>query len=78
MEAPSYVDLANATGISRSFAHEILNTPKKPSGSLAVHIYRATGWKHPRIAGMTDDQIAAYEAMHPYTSRKPADAAVAA
>ena len=74
MEAPSYVDLAQAAGISRSFAHEILNTDKKPSGSLAVHIYRATGWKHPRIAAMTEDQISVYEAMHPYSGRQQAAA----
>lgn len=65
-DAPSYSELAAKAGISRGYAHDLLkgspnkarnHKPRQPSQSLAIHIYRTTGWKHPRIANLTDEQI---------------------
>ena len=73
-DAPSYADLAVAAGISRSYAHEIVKNARKPSASLAVHIFRATGWKHSTIAPLSDEQIATLEAMYPYSPSQQAAA----
>lgn len=70
-EAPNYAELADAVGISRSYAHEIVNGPKRPARSLAIHIFRRTGWRHPMIAALTDEQIATLEAVEPWV--RPAD-----
>lgn len=42
---------------------------RDPSRSLAIHIFRAMGWKHPTIAKLTDDQIAVFEQVEPWTPR---------
>lgn len=65
VEAPTYSELAAAAGISRSYAHEILND-RKPSRPLAIHIFRRTGWKHPLIERLTDEQIATLESIEPW------------
>lgn len=62
-EAPSYVDLADKAGISRSYAHQILSTTRKPSLPLAIRIYRKTGWRPSNIADLSGDQIALLEQM---------------
>lgn len=45
--------------ISKSHASEILSgaRERKPSRALAIRIYRQTGWKHPVIADLDDDDI---------------------
>lgn len=65
---PAYTELADKAGISRSYANEIVKgrQPKRP---LAIHIFRATGWKHPVLSGLTDDQIAMLESVEPWTHR---------
>jgi hypothetical protein len=65
---PAYTELADKAGISRSYANEIIKgrVPKRP---LAIHIFRATGWKHPAIAALTEDQIAVFEQVEPWTPR---------
>jgi len=62
---PGYTELAEKAGISRSYANEIVNgrEPKRP---LAIHIFRATGWRHPVIANLTEDQITVLEQVEPW------------
>lgn len=68
-EAPATGELADKAGISKSYASEILSgkRDRAPSRPLAIHIYRQTGWRHPLIADLTDDQIATLEAVDPWT-----------
>lgn len=63
---PSYTDLAQATGISRSYAFEIVGSKRRPSRALAIHILRKTGWRHDVLAGLTDEQIDVLEAVEPW------------
>lgn len=65
MEKPSYSELATKAGISRSYACEILGE-KQPSRPLAIHIYRTTGWKHPLIEGLSDEQLSMLEQIEPW------------
>lgn len=74
MEKPTVTDLAGKAGISKSYACEILGT-RIPARPLAIHIFRVTGWKHPIIAELTDDQLAVLESIEPWTPRPPADQA---
>ncbi len=59
--APAYSDLAEMAGISRSYACEIVTGARRPSRSLAIHIFRKTGWKASPIAALSDDDIDALE-----------------
>lgn len=63
---PTYTDLAQATGISRSYAFEIVKGTRAPSRPLAIHIMRKTGWRHDLLAGLTDEQIDVLEAVEPW------------
>ena len=66
-EKPGTMALADAAGISKSYASEILNDPRKsPSRPLAIHIFRKTGWKHPTIADLTPEQIDMLEKIEPW------------
>lgn len=62
----TYSDLAAQTGISPSYAHDIMSTRRQPSRALAIHILRKTGWRHDVIADLTDEQIALLEQIEPY------------
>jgi len=70
MPKPSFTSLVEATGISRGYASDILRGEQAPSRPLAVHIYRKTGWKHGRIADLTDAQIDMLEAIEPWAPAK--------
>lgn len=76
--------LANATGISLPYASQLLSdNPKQrrdPSRALAIQILRKTGWRHPVLSGLTDDQIATLEAIEPWVpvADRPVEAQVAA
>lgn len=65
MDKPTYNELADKAGISRSYACEILGD-RVPSRPLAIHIYRATGWRHPLIADLTPEQMALLESIEPW------------
>ena len=39
-----------------------------PSRRLAIRIMRKTGWRHPVIADLSDEQIATLEAIEPWQS----------
>lgn len=66
METPRTSELAIKAGISKSYASEILNAKRAPSRPLAIHIFRSTGWRHPLIADLTDEQMATLEAIQPW------------
>lgn len=76
MEKPTVTALAEAAGISKSYACEILGTennpPRSPARSLAIHIYRTTGWRHESIADLTDDQMSVLEVVDPWQPKKAA------
>lgn len=77
MEQPRTSNLATSAEISKSYASEILSGVRQPSRSLAIHIYRKTGWRHALIADLTDEQIDLLETIEPWMpkSRTEADAA---
>jgi hypothetical protein len=49
----------------------IANGKRTPPRSLAIHIFRVTGWRHPAIADLTDEQIITLEAIEPWARREP-------
>lgn len=59
-------ELAEAVGISKSYASEILSDTRNPSRALAIHIMRKTGWRHHVIADLTDEQIDLLEQIEPW------------
>lgn len=65
MNKPTISELMEKVGISKSYACEILGE-KKPSRPLAIAIFRETGWRHDRISNLTDQQLAAFEAVEPW------------
>lgn len=76
MDKPSANELAEAAGISFSYASKILldgDHRRVPPRSLAILIYRKTGWRHESIADLTEDQMKVFEQVEPWTPR--ADAA---
>jgi hypothetical protein len=60
MSKPTIREVAEATGMSRSYACDVLNGKLQPR-AMICDIYRKLGWKAPLIAHMTDDQIAVIE-----------------
>ena len=54
-------ELARVAGISMPYASQILSGDRVPARPLAIRIFRATGWKPPNIANLSDDQIAMLE-----------------
>ena len=66
--APKTGALAELAGISKGYASDILNG-KRPTlnRSLAIHIFRKTGWRHQSIVGLTDPQIDMLETVEPWT-----------
>lgn len=55
--APGTMELAEKAGISKSYASEIANGKRDPSRSLAIHIYRTTGWKPSPISALSEPDI---------------------
>lgn len=54
-------ELASKASISTSYASEIINGKRAPSRSLAIHIFRQTGWKHSLIEDLSDEQMSVLE-----------------
>lgn len=73
--SPTAAEISDAVGISRSYAAMILNEsddPNKsrtPPCSLAILIYRKTGYRHPSIAELTEAQMQVFEEVDPWTPR---------
>lgn len=63
---PGTMELADRAGISKSYASEIVNGQRRPSRPLAIHILRQTGWRHPLLDGLSDEQIATLESIEPW------------
>ncbi len=74
MEKPSPKELREATGISQSYASMIANEKREPPRSLAIHIFRRTGWRPSVIADLSDEQIAVLEQIEPWAPRRDAAA----
>ncbi len=73
MEKPTTSELALKAGISKSYASDILNGKRETLGRpIAIHIYRATGWTHPSIADLTEEQMAMLEQIDPWQPREAA------
>lgn len=66
MNTPSTAELVAAVGISKSYASEIANAKRDPSRSLAIFIFRKTGWRHPTIADLSDEQMTMLEQIEPW------------
>lgn len=71
MSKPSLKTVTDLAGISKGYASDILNHKQAPSRPLAVLLYRHTGWKHPCIAELSDEQLVASELLEPWT--RPAE-----
>ena len=68
-------ELSKAAGISIPYASQILaegEGARTPSRPLAIHIYRTTGWKHSRIADLTDEQMEMLERLEPWQGQDAA------
>lgn len=75
MAAPTPKELCEAAGISLSYANKILldgDHRRVPPRSLAILIFRKTGWRHESIAELTEDQMAVFEEVDPWTPRAQA------
>lgn len=70
MDIPAVSDIVAQAGISKSYASEIRSGVRKPSRSLAIHIFRKTGWRHSLIADLSDEQIAVLETIEPWSPAK--------
>jgi hypothetical protein len=74
-KAPSQAELVKL-GISQPYASMILSDsddPAKrrtPARSLAIRIFRETGWKHPSIETLTEEQMRVFEEVDPWTPPK--------
>jgi hypothetical protein len=82
MDKPSPRDLVKASGISLSYATMILsddigdkNKSRVPPRSLAILIYRKTGWPHPTIADLTEEQMKVLEQVDPWSPKTAQDEA---
>lgn len=70
---PGTQELADAAGISKSYASEILSGKRPTLGRpLAIHIFRTTGWRHPSIEHLTEDQMKVFEQVDPWSPREEA------
>lgn len=72
MDKPSPKQLIEVAGISPSYASMILSETKArtPPRSLAILILRKTGWLHPTIADLTEEQMRVFEQVDPWTPPK--------
>lgn len=59
--------LASVATISLPYASQILSGTRQPARSLAIHIFRKTGWKHAILDGLSDEQIDLLETVEPWT-----------
>lgn len=66
-------ELAEQASISQSYASMILSGSRTPPRSLAIHIFRSTGWRHAIIADLTDAQIDLLETVEPWSPTKTPD-----
>jgi transcriptional regulator with XRE-family HTH domain len=73
MDKPTTSELADKAGISKGYASDILNGKRPSLGRpIAIHIYRATGWRHPSIDDLTEAQMTMLEQIDPWQPREAA------
>jgi hypothetical protein len=65
-KTPTIKTLTEEVGISRSYASMILSQERTPPKSLAIAIFRKTGWRHPAIRKMATDDMAVFEKHEPW------------
>jgi hypothetical protein len=73
MDKPSPAALVEASGISLSYANKILldgDHKRVPPRSLAILIFRKTGWAHPSIEHLSDEKMKIFEEEDPWTPPK--------
>lgn len=78
MASPTPKELVDASGISPSYASMILSDgehKRVPPRSLAILLFRKTGWRHPSITGLTEEQMKVFEEVDPWTPRTQDEAA---
>jgi len=63
--APSQSELVGL-GISQTYASLLLRGLRKPSKSLAVHIYKTFGWRHDILEGLSKQDIDTLERIDPW------------
>lgn len=49
--------IAEASGLSQSYASMIANDQRRPPLGLAIHLYRTIGWRHERLRDLTDAEL---------------------
>jgi len=59
----TYPELAKAAGISQSYAFEIINDKRRPSLTMALQIYDATGLQYGPLDGLNKRDIDAARKM---------------
>jgi hypothetical protein len=76
MATPTPKELTEAVDISISYANKILMSDgdhrRIPPRSLAILIFRRTGWRHDSIAGLTEEQMMVFEQVDPWSPRSEA------
>lgn len=70
MDKPTPKVLRDATGISQPYASMILSGDRTPARSLAIRIFRETGWRHAIIADLNEEQMSMLELIEPWTPRE--------
>lgn len=60
--------MCEASGISYAYAYLIDNGDRIPPRPLAICLFRKTGWRHPVIEAMTEDQMRVYEEVEPWVA----------
>jgi len=83
MTKPTAKAICESVGISPSYASMILGGDRTPPKSLAIAIFRGTGWRHPSIRKVREDEMQVFERHDPWTPpaarpTSPPDQAVAA
>ena len=78
-DKPTPSAVRDAAGISQSYASMILSDEegkrRVPPRSLAILIFRKTGWRHSTIADLTEEQMAVFEQVDPWSPRQPREEA---
>lgn len=75
-DKPTLAKVREVGGISSPYASMILSDerdPKKsrtPPRSLAIIIFRETGWRHDSIADLTEEQMRVFEEVDPWIPPK--------
>lgn len=70
MDVITPTSLADATGISLPYASQIISGKRIPPRSLAIHIFRRTGWRASIIEALSDEDMATLERIEPWAPKR--------